>query len=97
MNGKVYLPRAAARDAINVKPKVPATIMFNARLDSSRFMATLEANDTASNAMPVFVKYSSAISPSTSSEKTEVYASRTAEILKADSAPSVGDFGPALP
>lgn len=55
MKGRVYLARPQARDARKVKPNVPAMIMFSARSERSRFMATLEVNDTASSAMPVFV------------------------------------------
>lgn len=79
MRGKVYLAFPTNKDAAKDKPKVPATIMFKARLGNDRFIATLEAKDTASNAKPVFVKYSSASSPSVSAERIDVYASKTAE------------------
>ena len=55
MKGRVYLARPQARDATKVKPNVPAMIMFSARSERRRFIATLEVNETASRAMPVFV------------------------------------------
>jgi hypothetical protein len=55
--------------------------MLRRLLDNRMFIATLEANDTANSIKPVFVKYSSASSPSRSPEKIEVYASRTMEDL----------------
>ena len=55
MNGRVYLARPQAKDATKAKPNVPAMIMFSARSERSRFMATLEVKDNASRPMPVFV------------------------------------------
>ena len=41
---------------MKTRPNVPAMIMFRTRPDKRRFIATLEANDTARRARPVFVK-----------------------------------------
>jgi hypothetical protein len=79
--GKMISFSPLMSDAKNATPKVVATKAFRSLLDSRRFIATLEANDTASRTKPVFVKYSSASSPSRSCEKIEVYASRTIEVL----------------
>ena len=55
-SSRVYLACPTAKDAIKAKTNVPATIMFNARSGSNKFIATLEANDTASSPKPVFLK-----------------------------------------
>ena len=92
MKIKVYLACPTVKDAAKVKPNVPATIIFSARFGNNRFIATLEARETASSAMPVFVKYNSASSPLMSPERIEVYASRTADVLVADAVSRVRDF-----
>ena len=89
---KVYLACPTVKDVAKVKPNVPATIIFSAGFGNNRFIATLEARETASSAMPVFVKYNSASSPLMSPERTEVYASRTADVLVADAVSRVRDF-----
>lgn len=78
--GKVYLLRQTNSEAVKVNTKVTATSKFSASGGSKRFIAKLLASDTRSKMKPVFVKYNSASSPSSSRDKTDVYASKTAEV-----------------